>query len=221
MRPGLCPATGHGLRAGPGALGLVAQIGMAGGPAEGGAIGVGRVGGSKDDRRGCAVTTSGAKRGRYVGKRAALRAEAVDSAGGCELRGPQALDEVAAAHPPRLLGGSQHPVDAGEATRNPFCDNGATGHDAIAIEENLGRGIGADGGIGLDRRQQGPTAGGGGRAGAPWHRGSTDGEPPTGQRAEAACAAGVSGAYGGRCAGRCAPCVHPRAAPATGRGCRC
>ena len=80
----------------------------------------------------------------------ALCAKSVNGSGSCELSRAQTLDEVATPYSPGLLSGRQHPIDASEATRNPFCDNGTTGHDAIAIEQYLGRGIGADGDVGLD-----------------------------------------------------------------------
>ena len=79
-----------------------------------------------------------------------------------ELRGAERLDEVAAAHPAGLLGGGQHAVDAGEPARHLLGHDRAPGHHAVAVEEHLGGGVGAHGGVALDLGQQRPAPGTGG-----------------------------------------------------------
>ena len=189
----------------------------AGGPAEGGTVGVGRIGCSKDDRRRCAVAAPGS-RGGSLGQWPALRPKSVHGSCAGELRGTQAFDEVAAAHPTGLLSGSQDAVDAGETTRNPFCDNGTTGDDAVAIQQNLCCGVGANGGVGLDGRQQGPSPGGRGGTGAGGHRGPSCREPSTRQGAEAAGSAGVAARAWGCASGFVRGAAACEESPQRGKG---
>ena len=64
----------------------------------------------------------------------------VDRPGAAELGRAEALDEVAAAHAAGVLGRGQHPVDAGEAARDLLGADAAAGHDAVAVEQQLGPG---------------------------------------------------------------------------------
>ena len=114
------------------------------------AVGVGRVGGGERQSRGLATVDCG---------RFGERAEPVDRAGRAELRGPESVDEVTAAAPPGVLEGGEHLVDPGKPTQDPFADDGAADHHPVPGEQPLGGGMRAPGGIGIEGRQQRPTAG--------------------------------------------------------------
>ena len=143
------------------------------GPGERGPEDVGRVGRGEGDHRGLGAASGAGALGEG--------AQPVDGTGAAELRGAEALDEVAAAAASGVLEGAEHLVDAGEPTGDALADDRSAGDHAVALEEVLGAGLGAAGGVGVPLRQQRPASGGLGRAGARGHP-ATGGAPQPGRR---------------------------------------
>ena len=98
--------------------------------------------------------------------------EAVHGAGRAELCRTQPLDEVAAADPPGLLRGGQHAIDRSESADDLLGLDRATRHDAVAVEQDLGRGQSPCRGVSVDPRQDRPATDGGRRPRPSGERGS-------------------------------------------------
>ncbi len=125
-------------------------------PREGGAVGVGRVGGGQRDGQRLAlarVAGSGVAADGPVGE----GAQPVDRAGGAELGGAQPVDEVPPTAATGVLEGREHLVDGREAARHPLADHRAAGHYAVPVEQPLGDGLGAPGRVGVGARQHRPA----------------------------------------------------------------
>ena len=80
----------------------------------------------------------------------AHRAKSVERTGQCELRRPEAIDEVAAPDPTGILHGPQDWVDGAEAAVNAVGGDGLAGHHPVALEQGKAEGVEALGG--RDRR---------------------------------------------------------------------
>ena len=81
-------------------------------------------------------------------------AQPLDRAGQRELRAAQALDEVPATADAERLELAELAVDRGVATRDPFGAYAVTGHDPLALEQQLGERAR----IGLAREEPGGRA---------------------------------------------------------------
>ena len=68
----------------------------------------------------------------------AQRSQPIVGAGERELGGPEAGDEVAAAHAARVLHGLEHVVHRGEAAKDALGVDGLAGEHAVAIEQRSG-----------------------------------------------------------------------------------
>ena len=139
-------------------------------PRQRGAERVGRVGGREHQgaRRRRAPLARGSSSARSSA--APHGAQPVDRAGQRELRGAEALDEVAAPAAPGLLERREHPVDRGEPAGRPLGHHRAADHHAVPVEQHLGQRRGPPGGVGLDLGQQRPATGRRRRPGAAGHR---------------------------------------------------
>ena len=101
-----------------------ALLGVALGPGQRRAVGLRRVGGGEDDRRGLLGDL--------------LRAQPLDRAGERELRAAEPLDEVAAAADAERLELLQRVVEDREAAGDPLGEHLLAGDDPVALEQQLG-----------------------------------------------------------------------------------
>jgi len=82
-----------------------------------------------------------------------------------ELRGAQALHEIAAPALARILHGPQHRVDRGEAARHPFRDGRAADQDPVPFQQGPGQRVQPPGRVRVGGRHQRPPPGDRGRPG--------------------------------------------------------
>ena len=138
------------------------------GPAERGAVRLGRIGGGEHaDAPG------------FVGGGILVRPEPVDGSRQRELGGTEPGDEPAAARPAGLFERAQHGVHARESAGGAFGAHGLARHDAVTVEQLERDGVGDLGGCGRgveQRRDERPAS----RA-----RGRSEAGEPTGMRAGA------------------------------------
>ena len=112
--------------------------------------------------------------------RAALRgqrAHPVHRPGQRELRGPEALHEVAAAALPGVLHGPQDRVDGGEPARHALGGHRAAQQDPVPVQQGPGQGVQPPGRVGVGGRHQGPAPGDRGRPGPAGHGGPAEAAP--------------------------------------------
>lgn len=81
---------------------------------------------------------------------------AYDGSGQRELRGAEALDDVAAAHAPGVLERAQHRVGRGEAAGHALGGDGAAGEHAVPGQQHLDVRGRAQRGVGDDRGRRRP-----------------------------------------------------------------
>ena len=97
-----------------------------------------------------------AARGRVRRRADGTSPQPVDGAGRGELRGAEALDEVAATHPARVLEGRQHAVGGGEPAGDALGDDRSAGDHAVPFEQELRDGVRPHGRVLLAGGQQRP-----------------------------------------------------------------